>query len=94
MKFKIRLRDEVTIEEVEGVPFQIGRFSFFIVKNKHKLWDVSEFKTGMLFNNCVTGYSTRKEAVGVTKELVVRIGDARFLEVRDGCIQKYGILNV
>lgn len=94
MKFKIRLRDEVTIKEVEGYKFRVGRFHFFMVKNKHSLWDVSEFKTGGLFNTCIPGYSTRKEAIEVTKESVLRIGDAEFQEVRDLYIQRFGVLNV
>ena len=100
MKFKIRLRNEVTIQEVEGPYFRIGRFHFFIFKDKtswnmseHKTsWNVSEHKTGMAFNPSF-GFSTKKEAIHGTKEAVKRIGDEELLKVIDFYISRFGILN-
>ncbi|MEK9207951.1 MAG: hypothetical protein AAB922_05685 [Patescibacteria group bacterium] len=91
MKFKIRLCDEVTINEVEGTAFRIGRFHFFIFKDKTS-WNVSEVKTGMAFNPPF-GFSTKKEAIRATGEALKRIGDEKLLEAIDFYIQRFGILN-
>ena len=91
MKFKIRLVDEVTINEVAGTAFRIGRFRFFMVKEKTS-WNVSEFKTGMAFNPPF-GFSTKKEAIHGTKEAVKRVGDEEVLKAIDFYVQRFGILN-
>ena len=90
MKFKIRLRDEITINEVEGYYFRVGRFHFFLHKDKNS-WNVSECKTGMVF--CPLWYSTKKEAIKGTKEALERIGDEKFLEAIEFYIVRFGILN-
>lgn len=92
MKFKIRLVDEVTINEVAGTAFRIGRFRFFMVKEKTS-WNVSEFKTGMAFNHPFGGSSTKKEAIHGTKEAVKRVGDEEVLKAIDFYVQRFGILN-
>ena len=91
MKFKIRLRDEVTVNEVEGYPFRVGRFRFFMSKEKTS-WNVSEHKTGMAFH-APFGYSTKKEAIRATGEALKRIGDEQLMDAINFYIQRFGILN-
>ena len=91
MKFKIRLMNEVTINEVEGTAFRIGRFHFFTFKDKTS-WNVSEHKTGMAFKPPFR-VSSKKGAIHDTKETLKRLGDEKMLDAIDFFIQRFGILN-